>query len=117
MKRTVPEPLPPGDSNEGNRAMYQKLKEGKSAPPKDINGWIALQDALPDENETVWLYHNVSRFLALGCRIYPQDEENGWLWAVSNGTIYSENRKIVAECEADDNYEFTHFCPLPILPV
>jgi hypothetical protein len=78
-----------------------------------MDNWIPLMLELPDESETVWLYNVDSKFLALGCRIVEGDD---WLWAVSNGVIYAEGGKIVSECEPDD-YEFTHFCRLPELPV
>ena len=114
------------DSRHNMRMMYAHLIKDKKDEikerkliPKDENGWIALKDDRPDEKETVWLYNNVSRFLALGCRAWVggDSKESGWLWSVSNGIIYAENRKIVSECEADDDYEFTHWCPLPILPL
>ena len=69
---------------------------------------------LPDETETVWLYNDQTKFVALGCRVSVSDD---WLWAVSNGIIYAEGGKIVSECEPDDYYEFTHFSRLPPLTV
>ena len=114
------------DSRHNMRMMYEQAMHDKKNEmnerkllPKDENRWIALKDARPDENETVWLYNNVSRFLALGCRAWVggDSKESGWLWSLSNGTIYSENRKIVSEGEAYDDYEFTHWCPLPTLPL
>jgi len=72
---------------------------------------------MPDEKETVWLYNANTNHVALGCLMWVGcDVDDGWIWALSNGTIYSENGKIVSECEADDDYEFTHFSRLPALP-
>lgn len=77
--------------------------------------WKRLNESLPDENETVWLYNEVTKFVALGCRVWT-GEDGGWLYALSTGSIYNESGKIVSECEVDDDYEFTHFSRLPALP-
>ena len=80
--------------------------------------FISLDDSKPNENETVWLYNKNNKFVALGCLVWVggDSDERGWVWAVSNGTIYNENGKIVSECEFDDDYEFTHWSRLPDLP-
>lgn len=73
---------------------------------------------LPEEI-TVWLYNIETNYLALGELVYPgapDDPDAGWLFAVSDGTIYAEDGRIIAECELDDEYEFTHFALLPELP-
>lgn len=84
----------------------------------NVSGWASFAQGYPDENETVWLYNRHNRFVALGCRVWvgSDGEDAGWLWALLNGTIYGENGKIVAECEAYDDYAFTHWCRLPVLP-
>jgi hypothetical protein len=74
--------------------------------------WIFLGDKSPNELETVWAYNNETGFVALACMVYNE----GWLWSISNGNIYSEDGKIVSECELDDDYDFTHWMPLPELP-
>ena len=79
--------------------------------------WIPLSEKCPEEKETVWACNPVTRFVALACRVWIEDvDQSGWLWSVSNGTIYSENGHIVSECEMQDDYDFTHWQPLPILP-
>ena len=80
-----------------------------------VSGWASFAQGFPDENETVWLYNSMNKFVALGCRVWT-GEDGGWCWALSNGTIYGENGKIVSECEMDDDYEFTHWSRLPVLP-
>lgn len=74
--------------------------------------WISVEDRLPDELQTVWALNKKDKFIALACLFY----DDGWLWAVSNGTIYLEYGKIVSECDLDDEYEFTHWQPLPEAP-
>lgn len=77
-----------------------------------MNIWIPLTKERPSESETVWFYNKKTKFVMLGCIGYIED---GYLFATSNGIIYSENGKIVSECEYDDDYEFTHFARLPEL--
>lgn len=74
--------------------------------------WINVKEKLPEENETVWAINKEKGWVMLGCLIY----DDGWLWAKSNGFIYAENGNIVAECELDDDYDVTHWQPLPKLP-
>lgn len=76
--------------------------------------WISVEDLLPDENETVWLCNNKTGYVSLGCRCYP-DPEEGWIWAESNGIIYSNNREIISECEFED-LDITHWHKLMPLP-
>jgi len=75
--------------------------------------WIPTKDQLPKESQTVWAYNNRTKFIALACLTYQEDT---WLWAVSNGIIYSENNEIISECELEDDYDFTHWMELPQLP-
>ncbi len=79
--------------------------------------WKALKDEQPAELETVWACNPATGFVALACRVWIEDgEAGGWLWAVSNGTIWQEAGRIISECEMDDDYDFTHWLPLPVLP-
>ena len=77
--------------------------------------WINIEETktFPNENETVWLYCEKDKTVFLGCHVYLNNE--GWFWAQSNGNIYSENGKIVSECDIDD-LDVTHWCRLPELP-
>lgn len=83
-----------------------------------VGCWVSIIDSkiFPDENETVWLYNSKDKFVALGCHVWT-GEEGSWCWALSNGSIYADNDKIVSECDVDDDYEFTHWCRLPVLPL
>ena len=74
--------------------------------------WISVKDKLPEELQTVWACNNKTKFVALACLTYY----DGWLWAISNGSIYSEDGKIISECELDEDYDFTHWMSLPELP-
>ena len=74
--------------------------------------WISVKDDLPKELETVWAINKDKKWVWLACLVY----DDGWLWAVSNGVIYSEEGNIVSECETDDEYDVTHWQRLPKLP-
>ena len=83
----------------------------------EVDKWRSVHNAdgswnLPEHLETVWLYNENTGWVALGC--YCEDSD-GWYWATSNGTIYSEEGKIIAECEGDD-YVVTHWHRVPELP-
>lgn len=82
--------------------------------------WVSVEErGLPKELETVWLYNDESGEVALGCTIYFEDEDKEdecWGVALTNGKIYSENGRIVSECDDDFDFEFTHWCRLPSLP-
>lgn len=75
--------------------------------------WINVKHKLPEELETVWAFNINTKFIALASLFYS----DGWMWAISNGTIYIEDQRIVSECEHDDEYVFTHWMRLPDLPV
>ena len=74
--------------------------------------WIKTKDKMPNELETVWAFNENDNFISLACIVY----DDGWMWAVSNGSVYLKDKKIVSECELDDEYIFTHWMPLPEPP-
>lgn len=95
--------------------MKKNMENNNIEPGK----WIPVNQGLPKENETVWIYNEKNNFVALGCIGWigsGEDGDGNWIWAISNGIIYSENGKIVSECEPDDDYEITHWCSLPEIP-
>lgn len=86
-------------------------KQPKPETPETAGGWISVADRLPAEQETVFI-SNGEGFTSIGCRVWS--EENWW-WAESNGVVYEDKGKIVAECELDDlDVRFWH--PFPDAP-
>lgn len=87
-----------------------------TAPTVKAEGWVSVEDKLPEVLETVWV-SNGKGWTALGCRTdYYENDEGGfdWCWAGSNGIIYEESGKIVSECEEDDlDVRFWHPLPEP----
>ena len=72
-------------------------------------GWLDANVHLPDELETVFI-SNGKGWTSIGCLVYSE----GWHWAESNGVIYEEKGKIVAECESDDlDVKYWHKLPKP----
>ena len=69
--------------------------------------WINVKDKLPEENETVWIHGD--GWTSLGGLVYNE----GWLWAVAYDAPSLENGKIQCELYADDEYNVTHWMPLP----
>ena len=81
------------------------------------SGWVKVEDGLPEVLETVWI-SNGKGWTTLGCRSDYQQGDDGeliWCWCATNGTIYEEDGKIVAECEEDD-WDVRHWRPLPAPP-
>ena len=77
-----------------------------------VCNWVACDERLPDNLQTVWLINKEKQWVALGCLV---EFDEGWHWAETNGTMYIENNKIVSECESDD-LDVTHWCALPEPP-
>jgi len=77
-------------------------------------GWLDTNFKLPDELETVFI-SNGKGWTSIGCLVYDRDDrEARWHWAESNGVIYEEKGKIVAECESDDlDVKYWHKLPKP----
>ena len=83
----------------------------------DGSRWVKVEDGLPEALETVWI-SNGNGWTTLGCRSDYQQGDDGeliWCWCATNGTIYEEDGKIVAECEEDD-WDVRHWRPLPAPP-
>jgi hypothetical protein len=96
-----------------------KAETTKSSLPignTDVSGWVSVHDDLPEILETVWV-SNGKGWTTLGCRSDYYEGDDGklvWCWAASNGIIYEEDGKIVAECEEDDlDVCFWHRLPVP----
>jgi hypothetical protein len=84
---------------------------GKLSIP-DVSNWVACDERLPENLQTVWLANKEKQWVCLGCLV---DTNEGWHWAESNGVIYVDEGKIVSECESDD-LNVTHWCALPDPP-
>jgi len=78
-----------------------------------MSEWVSV-DEPPKENKSIWLYNEKNNHVALGCRVYLNNE--GWFWALSNGSIYAIENEIIVESDIDDDYEFTHWKYVTELP-
>lgn len=86
------------------------MGESEEVLQVENNGWISVDKDLPKHLETVFI-SNGKGWTSIGCLVGFDD---GYHWAESNGVIYEENGKIVAECESDDlDVKKWHPFPLP----
>jgi hypothetical protein len=78
--------------------------------------WFSVKDSLPDFIEDKDITKNVLCIVAgkvvLGQRHYIHGE--GWLWACGAGYVFGDLATV--EIEADDDYNVTHWMPLPEPP-
>jgi hypothetical protein len=92
---------------EESRHEFKKALEGEDAPLQP-QGWVSVNDALPEPLETVWLTSGEG-WCCLGCLV---ESDGGWHWAQSNGVIYIEDGEIVSQCESEDlTVNFWHKLP------
>lgn len=75
------------------------------------SGWISVEAVLPDLDVPVFLWDGEDVWV--GAR---GDDADGWLWGTTYGNHYW-NRKMqrweTSDNEADDDYQPTHWMPLP----
>ena len=86
----------------------------------DMSEWVSVEDAKPKYIENKDYSQNVigitkSGYMGIFSLIYIDNGESdsGWAWAKAN-SVFSDIRK--TECEFDDDYEVTHWMPLPAAP-
>lgn len=73
--------------------------------------WVSVDIQLPPEDVPVWLHG--PRHTWIGCRTYVVGE--GWFWAEC-GQPWVEDGNWTADVADFDDYEATHWRPLPTLP-
>nr|WP_299488626.1 DUF551 domain-containing protein [uncultured Allomuricauda sp.] len=80
--------------------------------------WISIEERKPDENQVVFVV-TVSNFMMIMVYMYIYDaEESGWVWAnvYDSPTYSSKANEWEADGEWEDDYEVTHWMPLPESP-
>lgn len=84
---------------------------------QNLQGWVSIaeKNEYPKEDQTVWMYNAKDKSIWLGCYVYLKNA--GWFWAISNGSIFTQEGKIMVEADIDDFYEITHWCAVPGLPL
>ena len=92
---------------------YTALHLLKEAPAPGRDGWIAVGERLPEMDVPVWLYEGGT--LYIGAR---GDGEDGWLWGKCYSIPYARHDGSfdMSDCEQDDDYQPTHWQPLPPAP-
>jgi hypothetical protein len=83
--------------------------------------WIEIKNETPPKGVAVWLYNATHKHITLGTYGFIDDGEDnsGYAYLVMDGGgIYvDKNNVIEVETMWDDDYEFTHWHPVPTLPV
>lgn len=79
-----------------------------------LRGWIPVSERLPEFDVPVWLAL-ADGSIFQGGRI---DDSDGWLWANGYGSAYFSREGLwkFTELDADDDYQPTHWMPLPEPP-
>ena len=76
--------------------------------------WRSVDAELPELDLVCVLYDELNDQAFIGSRVYVEDAE-GWLWSNSYGSIWWNGKKWDADTlEADDDYQVTHWQPLPV---
>ena len=86
------------------------------AAKEEEDGWISVDDRLPQANKSVWMCNPQKGHVWMGCYLYIPGETPGYLWANQIGELYSKNREIIVECYPDDDLDVTHWKYAPTLP-
>lgn len=78
-----------------------------------MSGWIKCSDRLPELDTPVWL-RMADDIMVVGERSSSTD---GWMWAAVYGFYFNQDGQWDAsESDASDEYEPTHWQPLPAPP-
>ena len=75
--------------------------------------WISVKDKKPEEFQIVWSMHHDKSIKMMEYLHLPTQ---GWIWARVYSVPDIHNGKWEAESFWDDEYEPTHWMPLPELP-
>jgi hypothetical protein len=77
-----------------------------------MSEWTAVSDRLPDFDVPVFIWPQAGVFLR-------SNDTEGWLWANCYDTWWYDDKKnewAAWDAECDDDYEPTHWMPLPEPP-
>jgi len=102
---------------QGKDVGYKRCEKEWREKIQNLQGWVSIAETnrYPKEDQTVWMYNAKDKSIWLGCYVYLKNA--GWLWAISNGSIFTQEGKIMGEADIDDFYEITHWCAVPGLPL
>ena len=79
--------------------------------------WISVKYKKPKENQIVWAIEKNHQGPIMMEYAYINDGDNsGWIWARIYDVPTYHNGYWDFESEWDDNYEITHWMPLPEPP-
>jgi len=104
--------------------FLESYPEEKITPDTHIKNpmfqqWIPIEQELPDIDQIVWLYNGNTHTAWVGGRAEDNsdDEYLFWLWGNSYGSFWHNGERWTGDIELDDDYQPTHWLPLPEVPV
>ena len=77
------------------------------------SAWIECAAQLPELGQIVWLYE-ADRGIWIGSR--DDADSEFWLWGNAYAALWHNGKEWDADVEQDDDYQPTHWMPLPELP-
>lgn len=95
-------------------AVFAWNRREHAASLQQADGWRAIADELPEFGVPVWLHEDGHIFVG-----ERSDDSDGWLWANcydSFGYDKNANRWNSYSAEVDDDYQPSHWMPLPNPP-
>lgn len=74
--------------------------------------WILTSQEMPEMADIVWLFNGVNVWI--GSR---ENDPEGWMYSNLYGSEYWDGEKWCGDTEIDDDYQPTHWMPLPTPPL
>ncbi len=74
--------------------------------------WVKCEDRLPELDTPVWIRTN-DDVMVIAERGSSTD---GWMWSACYGHFFSNGKWDAVDSDASDQYEPTHWMPLPLPP-
>ena len=79
-----------------------------------MSEWISVKDRLPEFIENKFVSENVLGVVDGKIGVYCRFIDEGWYWTKVHNIGWEDLRE--SETEANDEYEVTHWMPLPEPP-
>lgn len=93
-------------------AFEEAVGDGLRRAPVGGSAWLLASEELPELLQIVWLWDD-ERGPWIGGRGVDGD---GWVWCSSYNTIWHNGKSWDGDLIHDDDYQPTHWMPLPDLP-
>jgi hypothetical protein len=97
------------------QAAFDRLATALRALRDAPDGWVPVAERLPKYETPVWLFDAATGSIWIGGR---GECDDGWLWCNAYHNIWrsSHDNKWESDLQSDDDYNPTHWMPLPEPP-